>query len=343
MRSQDYRCAEPQRRSIRVRNLSLVCMSLLAVGSLTECSSTTGSAYSAALYGYPPDADYALGYAAYDPMYVDDWGAELYAARLRSSSAVYADDAGPNDRGAGSTTQAQTALEALRAAVLAQGGACADTATLEPKRSNKPCGSGEDQPPEAQTGFTLTVTQCKLRNGATLDGRLEVTSTYTASDDACDANTTLKVDYTATYTDLTYVAIDGTKTVISKLTDSGSYERKLQEPPATIASRIEGEIKRYDSAGGLTSSRSFAGDIDYQISHPPLTLVADATLDATNTLDSGKTSVVAVKSLTYQASCCHPTGGTITVTGAENTTYEFGPACGEAERDGSALQLSSCR
>jgi hypothetical protein len=294
------------------------------------------------LYGYPLDADYALGYTAYDTMYVDDWGTGVYAARVPSSYAGYGADAGPGNADAGSTNQERTALEALRAAVLAKEGACADTATLEQKRTPKPCEQAGETA-DSQTGFTLTVAQCKLSNGATLEGKLEVSSTYTASDDACDSATTLTVAYEATYTNLTYVAPDGRKIVLVKLVDTGTYERKLQEPPASVSSRIEAELQRYDAAGTLSSSRTFAGTIDYQISHPPLTILANAKLDATNALDGGKMSAVTVTSLKIQRSCCHPTGGTIVAVGAERTSYEFGPGCGDAKRDGASIQLPDCR
>lgn len=282
-----------------------------------SCSATGGDAWSAAMHGYPLDADYALAATTYDTgLYGFD---ALYRAPLPASAI---DDP----------------LDAIRAAADGVSDMCPGAVTVEPRLTRTPCAA--DAAP-ALSGVTLTFNQCQLGNGGVLDGTLDSAATHTASDDTCDSRTAITVVYSATFSNFSYVAPSGKATVLRSLDAHGRFIHVIGELPRNIAAEISARVQRYDADKQLTSDRLLSGTLSATLSHARLTTSTDAMLSASNAID-GSSASIRVEGLQYEASCCHAIIGRVGVTGDESQSVDFGPGCGEATRDGRAIALGEC-
>jgi hypothetical protein len=304
---------------------------LISVG-LAGCTNDEADAVAAADGTYPLDADYATD-AAYAGVYGDAWGAGLYSAGA---------GAGASLADAGATAGAKDPISAIHA--LAQGSTdvCPGQVTATPTTVNTTCGSG-GKSGEVPAGVTLNFQGCQLQGGGTLDGNVTLSRTETPSNTACDESTTLAVTYQVNVSNLSYLASGGNRTVINSLTSTGTYNRSLDKPPSSITSQLNATIVRSNSAGNEISNRTLSGNTTFTLSGsaPNINVVANSNLSV-SAANNGGQGTLTMNSLTKTPSCCHATAGTVTVSGTESSTYQFGPSCGDATKDGASISLGAC-
>jgi hypothetical protein len=296
-------------------------------GVLGSCTTYDAAETEAAGYGYPLDTDYATYASGYDSAYTDAWGCFAPLPAPVPQDAGRADESDP--------------VSAIRAAALGTRDVCPGQVTVEPQRATTPCGGG-DQPGESQIGVKLTFTDCQLQGGGHINGSLNVTSTHTANDETCSASTTLHVTYSAQFSNLAYTAPSGQKLVIVSLTDTGSYDHGVSQPPTSVTATLQAHIQRYASNGSVSSDRSLSGQSTFTVSASPLTISADATFNMTSAAGNGGSANLTLSGVKHESSCCHPTAGSVTVTGKESGTYAFGPNCGEATKNNESITLDAC-
>ena len=202
-------------------------------------------------------------------------------------------------------------------------------------------------PGSVRGGATLTFNGCILSGGGRLDGVIDVTSTPVPSDTNCDANTTINVSYTSTFTNFSYTAPDGSRVVIPSLTNMGSYSRKVTFGPTALAVSSNGTLQRYDASGALTADHGLNGARNFTIANngAGVTFKVNGALAVQDHAIAGGLLTVTGTGVTRTNACCRPTDGTIVVTGTgrDTDTWVFGPACGAATLNGRSVSLPACQ
>jgi hypothetical protein len=197
-----------------------------------------------------------------------------------------------------------------------------------------------------RTGASVIFTGCILEGGGRLDGMVTVQSTPTLSNGACDASTMVNVSYTATVTNLSYLAPGGTRIAIASQIDTGSYARPLGGAPTSLNVATTGRAQLYDAGGALVADHIVKGTRSFTFSRKAET--SSYAVDGALTVQDasrGATFTATAMGLTRTAGCCRPTGGTLTVVdaaGAGTNTWTFGPACGALAVNGTAVDLPAC-
>jgi hypothetical protein len=291
------------------------------------CGSDDGSYY----YGsgtYPIDADYVAS-AGYTAAYADGWGdVGLY----QNSNAGAGSDAG--------VATITGPLSAIRALAHGSMDVCPGQVDVTPMTSMVPC-TADNKPGDATTGVTLKFNQCKLQNGGTLDGMVTLSSQQNASNTACDSTTTITVHYAGTFSNLSYVAQNGQKTVIQSLMSTGMFDRPIGGTAQMITAMLKASIEHFDASGNLLSQRTFDGNITYAVSGSPSTVTVTSNMTVAAANDAGM-ATVSMDSLKFEPSCCHAVGGTVTVSSTQTNTFQYGPACGNATENGKTIALGAC-
>ena len=293
---------------------------LLPVALACGCSTTSDADLTASMYGYPLDADYAVAATAYDTgMYGYD---PLYPVPLPAPDDGSADDP----------------VSAIRAAANGGTDVCPGEIQVDPRYEPSPC-AVEGQPADIPVGAAIWFNQCKLRNGAVLDGKVETTTSRLPSDETCN---TITVTFAATFSDFWYVAPSGKKTVLSSMQVNGQFDHALGAMPQIITAKLDADIQRYDARNNLTSDRRLTGNITSALSGSPRMSITQGTLMASTTGDNS-TAIIQLDRVQHDTSCCHATAGQVNVTTVNDSqSMEFGPSCGEATRNGQTLTLDEC-
>jgi hypothetical protein len=342
----------------RVSERGLATFAAVSLAIAAACSGTTATVWTTSdLYAY--DYYYPADIAYYDTYWVDSWYADPYYYLVTSRAQTYTADGGATpDAGAiadgGATSDASTGADGgtsgqgltgvaavLRA--LAQGEmVCPGQVTVVPKTTQLCSLAGG--PGTVRSGATITFNGCMLSGGGRIDGMIDSTSMPTASDNNCDANTTINVSYTTTYTNLSYRAPSGTRVVIPSQTDKGSYMRKSTAGPTAISISSNGSLQRYDASNALVSNHTYNGMRNFTISRPNnvLTYMVSGTLMVQDAAGGSAVSVTG-NDITRTAACCRPTGGTLSLTRDETSAnWTFGPMCGQATANGTSVTLPAC-
>jgi hypothetical protein len=218
---------------------------------------------------------------------------------------------------------------------------CLDQATVTSTELEVPCevGSGASLPFSA----SVAIDACTLPSGGELSGSVEIDIERTLSDASCGPGTSIDVSFTSTTTDLSYTAVGGSRVVVPTLTRTGAFTRVLGEAPSALSVSSDGSIEHYDDAGGIVGSHTVQG-------MQTLTFLpgnTGYTLDGVLTLAdpiSGQSATLTGTGVTRTEACCHPTGGVLSVdrSEGEDSTWSFGPACGQVSRNGTAVTLKAC-
>lgn len=316
--------------------------SSLALIALTSagCTGTTATTYSYydpyAYYGYyPADVYYSSYYWTdpYDVYYYDTVGAAM--------NTVVSHDAGTSDAGGITGISGTHGIgDAIRALALGQE-ICPGQVTVTPKTGPNLC-AATGAPDTVRNGVTIQFSGCTLSDGGQLDGTYDVQATRTASDSACDANTTITLSVTTTVTNLSYLGPGGRKVVIPQETGSSTLSYAIGQPPTSSELTLDGQMQVVGVSGVVLLDNTFSGTTTVTPQdHTAYSL--DGTLTLQDQLVSATTTVT-TQGLTRTTDCCRPTAGTLTVTrtGANNAgthTWSFGPACGAAVFDNSGVTL----
>jgi hypothetical protein len=346
------------RRRLPLRRFATLAAGLAGASLALGCTGTTATVTTTSdLYAY--DYYYPADVAYYGTYWVDTWYVDpFYYAPIRQAQTYPADagisaDAGTSaDGGAaadgGSASQGVTGVgTALRA--LARGDSvCPGQVTVVPRSA--PLCRFMGGPGSVRNGATVTFNGCMLSGGGRIDGMVDYNGTLTASDQNCDANTTINVTFTATYTNLSYTAPSGARVVIPSQTDQGTYMRMSTAGPNALSITTNGTLQRYDSSNALVSNHKHSGTRTYMISRPNdvLTYVVNGTLMVQD-LAGGSATTIMGNGITRTASCCRPTSGTLTVATTGNNknnnrtaNWTFGPSCGQATLNGSSTTFPAC-
>ena len=106
-----------------------------------------------------------------------------------------------------------------------------------------------------------------------------------------------------------------------------------------------GRLTSYDPQGVVLNDRTYSGTRNYTFTRTDgqSSYTVEGTLALQNVADGTGVSVVGT-GLQQTDQCCRPTSGTLMLTTSTGTaqTWTFGPTCGEATRDGVALELPDC-
>jgi hypothetical protein len=349
--------------TVRDMQSVLALIALATAGCGGGSSTTSGYTYYDPYYYYsyyPADVYYS-GYYWTDPYTV------YYFASGGSATTTFSDggvsDGGVSDGGVSdgghadaSATDAQvadgggsgtsglsgflTVGDAVRALALGQQ-VCPNQVTVTPRTGADPCPTGNAST-TVRNGVTILFTGCMLADGGRLDGTFDVQATRTASDTACDANTTISLANTTTVTNLTYTGPGGRKLAIPNLSGNSTLSYKIGQPPTSSALALNGHMQVFAQGGATLLDNTFNG----QATVTPQDKTAYS-LDGTLTLQDqlvSATTTLTTQGLTRTTSCCRPTAGTLSVTrtGATNAgthTWVFGPTCGAAKFDNLSITL----
>ena len=338
----------------RSRHSSLCALALLALGG-TAC---TSAAYDSGYYDpyvyytyYPTDVYYSSYYWA-DPYY---YYYSSLAGGVTSDAGIDAGgitgvggSTGAGGSGAatdGGSTVRQSVGDFIRA--LARGeDVCGNQVTVTPKTAANPCAATGAA--TIRSGVTIVFAGCQLSNGGKLDGTIDVDSTRTASDTACNTGTTITVSHTTTITDLVYTGKAGRRFVIPTQTGSGMTTFVNGQPPtAAVASTFSGQMQIFAiNATTPSNDQKFNGDVMLAAGANGGSYVMNGTVTLNDQLKSGTTTLTAA-GITRSSDCCRPTSGTITYvrTGTNPGgphTWSFHPGCGISTFDGSNVDVAPC-
>jgi len=274
-------------------------------------------------YYYPADLIYS------DPYMVDGWYSYPY---------YYADTqplTAPAGSGPGAYLRALASGEEL----------CPGHVDFEPRERDLDCDEEDDQG-ETRTGASVDFDDCELGDGSVLDGSFEITSERTYSDEDCAPDTIVTVSFTSHYDDLSYTAPDGTRFVVPELRSSGAYTRMLADRPVVVSFTSSGSFEHYDATGELVTEVSIDGSQAAELgaSGDDWTYRLYGALLMQDELN-GRSLTVAADDLERVEGCCHPTAGTLRIsgTGYETASVSYGPECGDATLNGDVVRLRECR
>jgi hypothetical protein len=276
-------------------------------------------------YVYPYDYYYGADLAVADAYWMDPWYYDPFyflkqAAQTTTESVI----------------DAASILRALATGV----SVCGSQAAVVPRFGMgclKDGGVGE-----VRTGAMISFNGCMLSNGGRVDGTVDINGAPTLSDQNCDANTVVNVNYTTRYTNLTYTAPDGTRSVIPDATNVGSFSRRGNSGPTGLSVTINGGLIRYDASNAVLSNHGISGARNFRFIEGGY--VANGTVAVQDTLGGAQATLTGVE-LTRTRDCCRPTSGNIIVAGRERATdtWTWGPSCGQAQLNGSEASLPACQ
>jgi hypothetical protein len=221
---------------------------------------------------------------------------------------------------------------------------CPDQVTIKPKMSAPACDDPDVE--EIRSGVTIEFTGCQTANGGKIDGTVDVETERTASEPVCGPNTRITLTSTTRMTDLTYTGPDGRRLVIPNQTDTGNNSYTWGQLPAMVSMNSSGRFQVFDAGGTLRADQNHNGtrNLSYSSANRSYTVSGSVT---TQDVVSGSMATMMSSGLTRTSDCCHPTGGTLTVsrTGGASPgthTWQFGPACGGVSFDGTGITAPEC-
>jgi hypothetical protein len=321
----------------------------LAALLLGSCGSTTTAtavypydeAYVYTTY-YPTDVMYSSYYWA------DDWNYSTVYYYFISSlpvpaglTAVSHDGGSTVDAGStasGSATGIASAVESLARGM----SVCPGQVTVTPKNSPPACLDSTKS--QERSGVTIVFNGCAVGQSH-IDGMIDVAVVRTASDATCAASTSIMSQTTLTVTNLSVRQSNGAGIMIPSQTATLTSTYPYRQNAQTVMATSTAELQVFDSTGKMTADLGTQGTDTLSLpdaqsySIDGTAMVSDKAGSATATIT--KTGV------TRSGGCCRPTGGTVVVdrTGGSSpgkTTWQFGPTCGDALRNGSKVTLPAC-
>jgi hypothetical protein len=301
-------------------------VALAATAIITSCDDDfdDDAEVVSASYVYPYDYYYPADLAVSDAYWMDPW---YYDPFYFIKQAAQTTD---------SSIDAASVMRALATGV----SVCGSQASVVPRFSTsclKEGGVGE-----VRSGATISFNGCMLSNGGRIDGTVDITGAPTISDQNCDANTVVNVNYTSRYTNLTYTAPDGSRVVVPDATNVGSFTRKGNAGPGGLSVTVSGNLLRYDASNALLSNHGVSGSRNFRFTDGGY--VTNGTVAVQDALGGSQATLTGVE-LTRSRDCCRPISGNVVVAGRERATdtWSFGPNCGDASLNGSSASLPACQ
>jgi hypothetical protein len=316
----------------------------LAAGAV-GCTSDTGVVTTTYAYDdpylytayYPADVAYASYYWAY-PW---DYGVFYFIGAYTPTPTASNADASTNAADASTGTPVRSGVTAAIEALARGEQVCPGQVTVTEKTSVKICASNAAA---MRAGATITFNDCSV-GGATINGTIDIQGTATASGQTCDATTTINLSHTSTITNLSIKVADGRTLVIPNQTNTGTTTFTYGQSPTTTNITTDGELQIKDSSGTTQSDLTFMGDNNFTFAGSQ-----SYTVDGTTTVhekNGSASATITRQGLVRSGGCCRPTGGSITVdrTGGSfpgQANWQFGPSCGQVQRNSTTAQMPTC-
>lgn len=200
-------------------------------------------------------------------------------------------------------------------------------------------GRGQHGPPPPNAGASTqgAAEGCKTPGAGPSDGIVDITYIYEAAEDCSgdvtrDQAVTFEIKRTAE--DGTVASLSGTTSATAVLVASGPPQQKVTSADVTRTTT--------DSAGTVTKSVRLVGEMSTAFSSdtPPSRTINGSYME---TLLDGSTGTVTLADVVRPPRdvCRWPTGGTLTRALSDGTSHvlAFGPECGAATLDGTAVEL----
>ncbi len=228
---------------------------------------------------------------------------------------------------------------------LARGEAvCPGQVTVTPRMSAPACTAADVT--EIRSGATIVFSGCQTANGGRIDGTIDVESQRTASETACGPNTRITLMSTTRMTNLSYTGPDGRRLLIPNQQDTGNNSYSYGQLPAMVSFNSSGRVQIFDAGGTMRSDHNHNGTRNLSYSSANRSYTVSGTVNVQD-VTTGSSASMMTSGITRTSDCCHPTGGTLTVsrTGGNNPgthTWQFGPACGAVSFDGTSITAPEC-
>jgi hypothetical protein len=218
---------------------------------------------------------------------------------------------------------------------------CPGQVTVTEKKAAGVCQSNAA---DVRVGATITFNNC-VAPGGTINGMIDVQGTATASDQTCGAATTITVNHTSTFTNLSIKVADGRTLILPNQTNTGMTTFTFGQSPTKTDITSNGELKILDSAGAPQADLAFMENNSFTFSGSQ-----SYSVDGTTTVqdkNSSATATITRQGLVRSGGCCRPTGGSMTVNRTNGqfpgqATWTFGPSCGQIDRDGVSAAMPTC-
>jgi hypothetical protein len=310
---------------------ALVALMLASAGSMS-CDEDTV---------YPGTVDYAYEYYYPSAYY---YPADLAYSSYYWSDAWLYDDYYYQTTGSGTGDTARASVgNFLRS--LARGEAvCPNQVTVTPHMVAPACETQDTT--SIRSGGTIVFNGCQTANGK-LDGTVDIQASRTASEMVCSANTMITLTHTSTITNLTFTGNDGKRLVIPSQVDTGTNTYLYNQTPTTTSINTSGRLQLFASDGRLVTDQNHNGTRSITFSAADHTYSVSGTINTQDATQPGSTATLVGTDVKRTMGCCHPTGGMLTVnrTGGNSPgqhTWTFGPGCGDATYDGTAIATPAC-
>ena len=221
---------------------------------------------------------------------------------------------------------------------------CPGRVNVTPRTSAPACEAAGTT--EVRSGVTMTFSDCETTDGSRIDGTVDVTSTRSANEAVCSANTTITLAHTTTITNLSVRGPNGGRLVIPNQTDTGTNSYTYGQLPTMLAINSSGRFQVYAADGTLQADQTHNGTRNLTYTAANRSYSVSGTI---NTMDArdGSTATIMSTNVTRTMDCCYPTAGSVTVnrTGGNSPgqhTWTFGPGCAQAAYDGTAITPPAC-
>jgi hypothetical protein len=338
------------RRSLR-KVFAGVGLTVVAGAAVVACTSDTGVVTTTYAYDdpylytayYPADVAYASYYWAY-PWDYSTFYYFIGAYTPPTPTATPAGGTTGTSTGGTTGTGTATVRSGLTAAIeaLARGEqVCPGQVTVNEKTSASICASNAAA---MRAGATITFNNCST-TGGTINGTIDITGTATASDQTCGAATTINLSHTSTITNLSIKVADGRTLVFPNGTNTGMTTFTYGQSPTTTNITTNGELQILDSSGSMQADLTFMGDNTFTFSGNQSYTIDGAT--TVHEKNGSASATISRQGLVRSGGCCRPTAGSITVDRTGGTvpgqaSWEFGPSCGQVQRNNTTAQMPSC-
>ena len=234
---------------------------------------------------------------------------------------------------------------------------CPEDVAITPMTTATPCGP-DGEPETIRGGVLLVFGRCELPSGIRLGGTVEITSTHTTDDAECDEDTIVHVEYSSTFSNVSWVTPAGVRVVVPTLQTTGRFDHRPGAPPDTVSVSSEGRLQRYLAAGDLDLDVEVTSEREIEVLPEIAGHVTSGTATVEDRLE-GVTLRWASEEVRRVPDCCRPVDGRLVVTGMRaevpgiedagddevtevTETWEFGPTCGTALRNGEPDLLPGC-
>jgi hypothetical protein len=310
---------------MKLSSIRLTHVALAALTAGLTCTSDSGTYYyDPYLYSYYYPAD--IAYSTY--YWTDSWVyTDVYYAQKQQT-----------------VPTRWTVGNAIRALARGDTGVCPGQVTVTPKMAPSPCSNTDEM---VRSGVTIIFTGCQLSGGGVVDGMIDTTAMQSASDPACGQGSMVTLTHTTTITNLSYRGMNGQRLVIPNQTDTGTNTFSFGQMPDMVSINSTGRFQFYDNSGALVHDQNFNGTRSFKFNGSQTSYATDGLINLKDNTSS-TTSTITGSGITRTNDCCYPTAGNLSVarmtgSSSDQHSWTFGPTCGAATQDGTAVTLAACQ